>query len=429
MTIAADPVGPILDASLAKQTESALQVMRMSLQDWTACALAGRSEPVARITRAMIVEEGGAEQASLLGGGRAPARAAALVNGATSHALDYDDTHFAHIGHPSVAVLSAALAMAERQGAGMRDMLKAALAGCEASIRFGLLFGRSHYQIGYHQTATAGAFGAGVAAAQLLGLGRDDLQAVIGLISTRASGLKSQFGTMGKPFNAGIAASNGVEAALLIAAGFQSNSDAMTGQNGFLTTHHADIEVSSSSRAEQAGFFMENVSHKFHACCHGLHATLEALQSLKPIDAQDVTAVSIATHPRWMTVCNIQTPRSGLEAKFSYRCVTALSLLGYDTGALTTFDDSLAQAPEVQAILPRVSVHADESLSEMQARVTVQTDQKSQEAFFDLDLPLDLDSRQSRIAAKTRALVGESTALQISQALDTDDLCALTALF
>ena len=74
-------------------------ILRLSMLDWIACGMAGRDEPVSRITREMAVEEGGTPQSSVFGGPKLPARAAALVNGATSHALDYDDTHFAHIGH------------------------------------------------------------------------------------------------------------------------------------------------------------------------------------------------------------------------------------------------------------------------------------------------------------------------------------------
>ncbi|HAR50331.1 MAG TPA: 2-methylcitrate dehydratase, partial [Roseovarius nubinhibens] len=134
----------------------ALQVMRLSLLDWLAVGLPGQEEPVARIVGAMVAEESGAAQATAFGGTRLPARAAALVNGTVSHALDYDDTHFAHIGHPSVAVVPAALALAEREGADMAQLVRAALQGCEMSVRIGLLLGRGHYQVGYHQTATAG---------------------------------------------------------------------------------------------------------------------------------------------------------------------------------------------------------------------------------------------------------------------------------
>ena len=100
-------------------SDEALAVMLLSVVDWMSCGLAGQGEPVAQATMRMILDEGGAATATLFGGAMAPCRGAALVNGATSHALDYDDTHFAHIGHPSVAVLPAALAIGEREGASL----------------------------------------------------------------------------------------------------------------------------------------------------------------------------------------------------------------------------------------------------------------------------------------------------------------------
>jgi 2-methylcitrate dehydratase PrpD len=416
-------VDAILDASLAKAPDDARAVMRLSLIDWMACGLAGQGEPVSRMTRALVEDEAGAAQATVFGGGRFPARAAALANGATSHALDYDDTHFAHIGHPSVAVIPAALAMAERQGAGFDVMLNAALAGCEASVRFGRLFGRSHYQQGFHQTATAGAFGAAVAACQVLGLDRAMLGQALGLVTTRASGLKSQFGTMGKPFNAGIAAANGVEAALLAAQGFVSNPDALDGVNGFVGTHHCD-----GSAEQPAGFLMETVSHKFHACCHGLHATLEALQSLGPIPPEDVTAVHITTHPRWMTVCNQPAPDTGLGAKFSYRTVAAFGVLEVSTAGLDTFDDEKCNLPQVVALRDRVTVTADDNLTEMQAHVKVYLGQSPREAFHDLDAPLALQDRRARIRTKAAALLGKDRAARLAQAIGDQDIGALTAL-
>jgi 2-methylcitrate dehydratase PrpD len=73
------------------------------------------------------------------------------------------------------------------------------LIGVEGSIRFGQWLGRPHYQIGFHQTATAGAVGATLAAIRLLGLTEDVARNALGLAATRASGLKSQFGTMANP--------------------------------------------------------------------------------------------------------------------------------------------------------------------------------------------------------------------------------------
>ncbi|AXI54729.1 2-methylcitrate dehydratase [Sulfitobacter sp. JL08] len=412
----ADPVEQIVSAATAPPPPDALEVMRLSLVDWLSVGLAGREEPVSTLTRDMVLAEGGHAQATLFGGQKAPARAAALCNGACSHALDYDDTHFAHIGHPSVAVIPAALAVAEMCNATPEQMVRAALAGCEASVRFGLLFGRSHYQTGFHQTATAGAFGATVAAVLLLSDERAVMAHALGLVSTRASGLKSQFGTMGKPFNAGIAASNGVEAALLAQCGFISNPDAITGALGFTDTHHCE-----ATDAQPDGFLMPQVQHKFHACCHGLHAALEALETLKPVAPDTVRTLRVHTNPRWMSVCNKSSVTTGLEAKFSYRAVLALSLAGHSTAALDSYNDTLCADPQLAALRARVDVVADDSIAETATGLVLDTDQGQRTATFDLNTPLTGPERAQRIRSKSAALLGADKADAVWQVVHAAD--------
>ncbi|MCR8723440.1 MmgE/PrpD family protein [Frigidibacter sp. ROC022] len=379
----------------------ALAMLRLSLHDWAACGIAGRDEPVARLTRQMVLDEAGRGEAALIGGGRAPARGAALVNGATSHALDYDDTHFGHIGHPSVAILPAALAVAERQGASGKALIEAALIGEELSIRVGQWLGRGHYQIGFHQTATAGAFGATAAAGRLLGLDAPALEMALGLVATRAAGLKAEFGTMGKPYNAGIAAQAGVEAALLAAAGFVARPDAL--EAGFGPTHHGAADLSALDGLGRDWRFL-GISHKFHACCHGLHAMLEALAGQ---DGAGVEAVEIATNPRWLTVCNIAEPATGLEAKFSYRLTAAMALAGRSTGALDSFTDAACHDPELVALRDRVQVTGDANLAETEARVRL-TGVRPRELHHDLTAPLSFEDRAAKLRAKARALLGDA---------------------
>lgn len=400
--------------------DSARAVLRLSLLDWCAVALAGQQEPVAQVLRALAQEEGGAPQAHALGmAARVPARMAALVNGTLSHALDYDDTHFAHIGHPSVAVIPAALAMGERVGATGGAVQEAALVGVEASVRVGVWLGRGHYQAGFHQTATAGAFGAGLAAGRLLGLSAAQLADVIGLLGTRASGLKSQFGTMGKPFNAGIAAANGVEAALLVSKGFDPRRAGLEDAQGFGPTHHGAGDMGALEGLGQSWLF-EQVSHKFHACCHGLHASLEAVAELLPVDPDGITAIEVTTHPRWLTVCNIASPATGLEAKFSYAQVMALALLGHDTARLDTFSDALACDPQVMALRRRVRVTPDDTLPETAAHVSLTLNGGTREASHDLLTPLPLATRAAKVRAKAEALLGAQAVARLDR-LITDN--------
>ncbi len=385
--MATDITALLIRYATATPDATARDIMRLSLLDWAACGIAGRAEGAFDGWSATLTTQG---PATRFDGARSTAAEAALVNGTLSHALDYDDTHFDHIGHPSVVVCAAALAVGEAQNAPLDAIIDAALVGAEASIAAGLWLGRAHYQIGFHQTATAGAFGATVTAARLLGLTPARTRAALGLCATMASGLKSQFGTMGKPLNAGLAARTGVEAAHWAQAGMTAPDD---GLQSFGDTHHgAGGTVAFEWR-------MPRVSHKFHACCHGLHACLEALRDAPLAQAQHI---SVHTHPRWLTVCNQPDPDTGLGAKFSYRQVIAMAAHGHDTGDIAAFTDACARDRNLVAYRARVSVQGDDSLTEMQARVIVD----GQRFDHDLDAALPLDARKTRIQQKARALVG-----------------------
>lgn len=399
--LAAFAAGPVSASSIAQR------VTCLSALDWLAVGRAGAGEPVSRIVREMAQDEGGARQAHVFGAAESmPARAAALVNGTISHALDYDDTHFAHIGHPSVAVFPAVLALAEGRDCPTVEILEAALVGMESSIRVGLWLGRTHYQSGFHQTATAGAFGAGLAAGRILGLSADDMTQVLGLITTRAAGLKAQFGTMGKPYNAGLAASTGVEAALLVARGFRSNPQALAAPLGFGATHHGEANETTALDGLGDNWLFETVSHKFHACCHGLHAALEAARDLD-IAAPEIEEMTVWTHPRWMSVCNQHSPTTGLGAKFSYGTVLAMRAVGYNTARLDSYSDRVCADPRIIDLRDRITVKSDDSLSETQAVLSVlRRDGVRDEATHDLQNLPELAEREGRVRRKATLLIG-----------------------
>ncbi|KIC44266.1 2-methylcitrate dehydratase [Ruegeria sp. ANG-S4] len=412
-TLAEFAAGPVTTTAQARIITS------LSALDWLAVGRAGIDEPVSRIIREMILSEGGAEQARLFGGGAAPLRAAALVNGTISHALDYDDTHFAHIGHPSVAVFPATLGIAAFEDRPVVDLLEAALVGMELSVRIGLWLGRDHYQAGFHQTATAGAFGAAVAVGRILGFDATQMRQVLGLAATRAAGQKTQFGTMGKPYNAGLAAANGIEVALLIQNGFQPNAQALEGPYGFGATHAGMNDVARAVDGLGDEWLFESVSHKFHACCHGLHAALEAARDLD-IAEPEVAEIKIRTHPRWMSVCNQLAPTTGLGAKFSYRTVIAMQAVGYDTALPASFSDKTCADPRLISLRNRITVEADDTLSETQARLELlRRDGVRREAEHDLLAPLSLPDREDRVREKASKLIGADEADAIWSMLRT----------
>ena len=403
----------LLDESLPQTGRT---LAGLSLFDWLVVARAGAGEPLSTIIQHFVAHEGGRPEASVVGLAiKVPARAAALANGTISHALDYDDTHFAHVGHLSVGIMPAALAAGETANSSAEAVRDAFLVGAEVACRIGLVLGRKHYERGFHQTATAGAFGATVAAGRLFGLAPDQMRHALSLVSTRVSGLKSQFGTMGKPFNAGIAASNGVEAALLAQRGMVSCNDGLGALQGFIDTHAEEaLEAEAWANPPPSRFLFEDNKYKLHACCHGTHAMLNALTEAcryRDLTPDRVESVVLRTNPRWLRVCDIKAPRTGLEAKFSYGLLAGMALAGVDTAAERSYTDSLCTDPILLGVARRVIVKGDASVSDTAAELVL-TLQGGEEISVRHDLAARIPEAEleRELRDKAAALLGSATA-------------------
>jgi len=310
---------------------------RHSLIDWMGCAVAGSGDPLVGI----LVDElapGEVGEAGLLGRrARTGAHTAALINGAASHALDFDDTNMAMGGHPSVPVLPAVLALGERVDASGEDLLRALVAGMETQARVGLVVNPGHYAAGFHTTATVGTFGAAAACGRLLGLDVDQRLHSLGIAGTQAAGLKAVFGTMCKPLHAGKAAANGLLAATLAARGFTSATDIVETTQGFAATHAAGDGADERLAAARDRWFTAETLYKVHAACHLTHAAIEAAGRLRT--GEPIERVDVQVHPMCIGVCDIDMPRTGLEGKFSLRATVAMALLGWDTTDPATFTE------------------------------------------------------------------------------------------
>ena len=84
--------------------------------DYLGVALAGSQTDSGRIGCRFVVETGGRPDATLIGDGRrVPAIHAALANAISSHSVELDDVDVLALFHFSPPVVSAALAVAERE--------------------------------------------------------------------------------------------------------------------------------------------------------------------------------------------------------------------------------------------------------------------------------------------------------------------------
>ena len=184
-----------------------------ALLDWLGVTLAGTRDPLVDILVSDAIAEGETGSARLIGREECVTPSfAAMINGAASHALDFDDVNKRLHGHPTVPVVPALLAVAEQKTISGRAFIDAFIVGYEVECLIGEMMGLDHYDHGWHATATLGTFGAAAGCARLLGLDADKTAMALGIAATQAAGLKSMFGTMCKPLHAGKAAMNGLMA-------------------------------------------------------------------------------------------------------------------------------------------------------------------------------------------------------------------------
>lgn len=402
------------------------ELARQCLLDWLGVTLAGAREPLSRILLAEAAEQGGAPVSSLIGHAlRVPAQQAALVNGAASHALDYDDVNLALTGHPTVAVVPGLLALAEARGATGAQFLTAFVAGYETVCRVGALVAPGHYARGFHSTATAGSFGAAAACARLLGLDAARTATAFGIAGTQAAGLKAMFGTMCKPLHAGKAAQNGLLAASLAARGFTSRDDVLEAPQGFAATQSPDFDASAALDDPPGGFHLRNNLFKYHAACYLTHAAIECGQRLgreHAVAPETVRAVRLKVDAGADKVCNIAAPRTGLEAKFSLRLATAFALAGVDTAALESYDDAHAADPVLKGLRDMVRIEFQEAWPPALAELeVVLADGRRVAARHDAGVPTDdIAGQVHRLRAKfmslTVPLLGSDRAVALAEA-------------
>jgi 2-methylcitrate dehydratase PrpD len=401
---------------------------RQCLLDFLGVTFAGAKEPLTGILHEEALGEGGNPQASLIGlPGKVTASQAALINGSASHALDYDDVQLFMMGHPSVPVAPAVLALAELYGKSGREVIAAFVAGFETECRIGAAVSPSHYAAGWHATATLGCFGAAAAAANLLQLDAEQTAVALGIAGTQASGFKSMFGTMCKPFHAGHAAMSGLLAARLAAKGFTSRPDVLEVEQGFGETQSKGLKPEAALAEPKGGSHIRGALFKYHAACYLTHSSLEASHALRrqhDLRPENIREVRVMVDKGHLRVCNIPEPATGLETKFSLRMTTAFALTGLDTASIETYSDENANRPDLMALRDKVRVEVHNKPDAQESEVIIGlSDGRSLALSANVGVPAsDLGAQWEKLQNKFYAIatpvIGKGRAQELTAAIN-----------
>src|SRR3954469_12293861 len=334
--------------------------------DWYAALLPGSLVAPATLLEQALEEDLDHGNARLASGRRATLRAAALINGAASHSVEFDDIYRDAGYHPGSPVISAALAAAQSHGASGEIFLRGVIVGYEISTRIGEAVMPSHYKY-WHTTGTVGAFGAAAAVATILRCNRDQIAHALGTVGSFASGLQQAFRSqcMTKPLHGGHAAEVGAMAAMGAAKGLTGALDMLEGDSGFGAAMSVNPDWSKATKDLGVDYHITRVTFKNHGCCGHTFAPIDGVLHLQKTNGftwRDVKRVKIATYKAGTDITNNANPEGEYQAKFSLQYVTAHALV-HGSVRLVAFAPERLLDPDVRAVLAKVEVIADPVLS------------------------------------------------------------------
>ena len=188
----------VADASTSQLTQELRQKVKEVVIDWIGVTIgaldsAASTTPIYdSILKFQGGEIKGKNACTVLGKGEACflPQYAGLLNATLSHSLDFDDTYIGGTLHSGCTTVSAAFTQAEMKASEVStdQFMLAVAVGYEITCRIGRELGFEAYHRGFHNTSTAGIFGAVAAIAVMRNLPPKTIEMALGLAGSKAAG-------------------------------------------------------------------------------------------------------------------------------------------------------------------------------------------------------------------------------------------------
>ena len=288
---------------------------------------------------------------------------AAFANGTLFHARVQDDAHPA--GHVGVVVIPTALAMAETTRASGADLLAAIIAGYETALRIGRDHATDLSTRGFRTTPAYGVFGAAAAASRLLGMDAAATAHALSLAANMAGGLReySEAGSEDYPYQAGIAASNGIMAARLADAGATAAASALDGKAGFFRAYGHEDKRYELRLADDLGtvFEMSAITYKPYPICQFHRGVVRGSAILSGrANGRALASLTVRMHPFEADFYGVRY--AGPFATFPQTFMSApfCAALGWTRGTADLRGLTNFLATDVLALVKRVTIVSDD---------------------------------------------------------------------
>lgn len=350
-----------------------IELGKKSILDGLGLALAGSRAETGEICRRYLQQLNVCHgQNTIVGSALKTApRFAAWANGVSIHADDFDDTQlsaakdrvYGLLVHPTVPVLPPILALADQTRVSGKDFTAAYHIGVEVECKIAEAIAPRHYQDGFHTTGTCGPFGSAAASAKLLHFDIRSVLKTFGLVASQSGGLRENFGTMTKPFQAGHAAESGLFSSELVGLGWTAAEQILEADRGFFHAFGGTYDPYAilNRLGKPWTFASPGISLKPYpsgSLSHPAMTELARLIARENIQPSDIVRVDCGANHNMTTTLLHHNPKTGLEAKFSMEFCLAILLLRRKAG-LGEFTDKVVRSPEVQAMIPKIHFYVD----------------------------------------------------------------------
>lgn len=331
-----------------------------AILDTVGCIIAGTNNDATQAIRTAQADVPDQGHSALVGGGRAFAAQAAMQNGVAAHALDFDDNFGPGMSHASAVMVPALIALGQQKAIDGRRLVDAYLAGLEGQALVGNGIRPRHYTVGWHGTSTVGPIGSALGTAVVAGLSPEKSVMAMSLAVSTACGPKGQFGTSAKPFHAGVAARNAVEATLYADAGLRGRADILEHPTGFGALFCGDEPphwvIPGPDTAHVIA--IEGLSPKLHPCCGSTHNAIDMVHDLRHehgFTPDDVAQISVVVGLANYRNLSYPDPQDEMEGRFSMQYCVARALY-QDVLRLDDFTPQAVQDPLMRALFPKITM-------------------------------------------------------------------------
>ena len=351
--------------------------VKLLLLDAIACALAGHAGGQLGEVRRLAAAIGSDGDATIVGGGRATAAGAALVNGYLITAMNACDIYRPAFAHLTPSVVPPALAVAEAEHRSGGDLLAALAGGLEVAARIGRAIGYSSFRArGWQGSGVIGPFGGAAAVGRLLDLDADRMVSAFGLAASQAAGTSADWGTPGNKFHQFRAALSGLLAGRLAAEGYLAAADALEAPDGGLfPTYSDDADPALASDGIGTHWELLEIGQRRWPTASAIQGMVTAIAEVAdgaPTDADEIQGVEIRLAPDVHEMHGgLRDPSGMFQALQSAHYVAAAFLVDGRLW-LDQFGDARAADPALRRLMrDRVTVNADPELAGVAASVVL----------------------------------------------------------